>query len=74
MYRDSLTSTVDGLLQNQALSREELKRGAAAIFDGQNKLPITQDVAINLPSFSSLSEDVREAILSALIAGQPVWR
>jgi hypothetical protein len=74
MYDDLLPSTVGELLQAQELSLEEVKRSAAAIFDGQNKLPVTRDVAINLPPFWSLSDEVREAILNALMAGRPVRR
>lgn len=74
MYDNSLPPTVGDLLQTEELTLEEVKRSAAAIFDGQNKLPVTRDVAINLPPFSSLSNEVREAILNALMAGQPVRR
>lgn len=74
MHHDLHTLTVSDLVKTQALSLEEVKRSAAAIFDGQNKLPITKDMAINLPPFSSLTEDVREAILNALMSGRLVNR
>ena len=74
MHQDPLPITVGDLLTSEALSLDEVKRSAAAIFDGQNKLPVTHEVAINLPPFSSLAEDVRAAIVSALMAGRPVRR
>ncbi|GJE45910.1 hypothetical protein [Methylobacterium soli] len=51
-----------------------MKRSASAIFDGENTLPATHAVAINLPAFANLPEDVRAAIVSALMAGRPVRR
>ena len=74
MHQDSLPPTVSDLLASRTLSIEEVKRSAAAIFDGQNTLPVTHEVAIHLPPFTSLTEDVREAIISALMAGRPVRR
>jgi hypothetical protein len=74
MHQSPLAATIGDLLASETLSLEEVKRSASAIFDGENTLPVTHEVAIHLPAFANLPEDVRAAIVSALMAGRPVRR
>jgi hypothetical protein len=74
MLKPPLAPTVGDLLAQQAISREEVERAAVALFDGETELPVTKDIAIDLPPFHSLDQEVRQAILSALLRGRPVHR
>jgi hypothetical protein len=59
--------TVGELVKDKAITREDVEKAAARVFDGKTVLELRDGHALVPPDFERLSPHAREAITTALL-------
>ncbi len=65
-----MAETVGHLVRRETLTREDVERAAARLFDGQTALPIKDGQALVMPDLKSFTPHVREVVMTTLLLAQ----